>query len=290
MNSKRKTPWVNGPEQQQQDILNAALVHVNSVPYDVSLRWVFYRLYQDGFYKTKKGYNSFEQICSRARHTRWGGWQPDTLADETREVMARAYGKPSIDDALEKMPQNLARNIDLSINHFYHQKNYCELWYEARAMTGQFRHYTAKIDLIPMGGQPSISYKWEIAKRLELRNEIYEKPITILYFGDEDLAGHSIKADIEEDTKKWCEIPFEIIWCGLTKEQAEKYGVPHSIEKVGYQWEALSDEAASEIIKESIDKYIDSEVIKETEKETAEQEEYWSKIIEGVVNKAMKGG
>lgn len=54
--------------------------------------------------------------------------------------------------------------------------------------------------------------------------------------------------------------------------------------------EQQQDEAASEIIKESIDKYIDSEIIKETEKETAEQEEYWSKIIEGVVNKAMKGG
>ncbi|MBA7638088.1 hypothetical protein ES703_45739 [subsurface metagenome] len=288
MTSRRKTGWVNAPEPETQKILNTALAHINSVPYSVSLRWVFYRLYQDGFYKTKKGYDNFEQICSRARHSGWGGWRPDTLADETREIIVRTYGLPSIEEALEKMPDDLALSIDLSVDHFYHQKTYCELWYEARAMTGQFRHHTAKIDLIPMGGQPSIPYKWKIAKRLEQKNLIYEKPIKILYFGDEDLAGHRIKADIEEDTKKWCEIPFEIKWCGLTEKQAEKYGIPHSYEKKGYQWEALSDEAAAEIIESSITEYIDSKIIEEAERKRAEQEEYWGEIIREAVEDAVK--
>ena len=288
MNSRRKTPWLNEPKPETHDILTTALDHVNSVPYKVSLRWVFYRLYQDGLYKTKKGYDAFGQICSKARHTNWGGWNPDTLADETRQVIRRTFGLPSIEEAIEKMPDDLALSIDFSIDHFYHQKNYCELWYEARAMTGQFKHYTAKIDLIPMGGQPSIPYKWKIAKRLEQKNLIYEKPIKILYFGDEDLAGHRIKADIEEDTKKWCEIPFEIVWCGLTEKQAEQYGIPHSYEKKGYQWEALSDKDASEIIESSITEYIDSKIIEEAERKRAEQEEYWGEIIREAVEDAVK--
>lgn len=288
MASRRKSGWVNGPEPESQNILNTALKHVRSVPYKVSLRWVFYRLYQDGLYKTKKGYDAFEQLCSRARHARWGSWQPDTLADETRQIIGRTFGTPSIEEALEDMPDDLAANIDLSIDHFYRQDRYVELWYEARAMTGQFRHYTEKIDLVPMGGQPSIPYKWEIAKRLERKNLIYEKPIKILYFGDEDLSGHEIEADIEEDTKKWCEIPFEIIWCGLTLEQAEKYGIPHSYEKKGYQWEALSDEAAAEIIKSSITEYIDHGIIKEAEREREDQEDYWSGIIRKAVSEAIE--
>jgi len=283
-NSKRKTPWINGPDPKTQKILNAALDHVKSVSYKVSLRWVFYRLYQDGFYSTKEGYNKFEYLCSRARHSRWNGWRPDSLADETREIIRRIYGYPEIEEALEEMPDDLASNIDLSIDHFYRQDNYIEIWYEARAMTGQFRHYTAKIDLIPLGGMSSIPYKWRIAKELEWKRKKYQKPIVILYFGDEDLAGHAIKADVEDDVRKWSEATFEIVWAGLTKEQAEKHGIPHSIEKKGYQWEALDDEAAAEIIRESLDRFIDRAIIKEAEKEAQEQEEFWA----GPVRKAIE--
>jgi len=287
-NSKRKTPWIKGPDPKTQKILNAALAHVNSVAYKVSLRWVFYRLYQDGFYSTKEGYNKFEYLCSRARHSRWNGWKPDTLADETREAIKRVYGYPDIERALEEMPEDLALNIDLQIDHFYRQDHYVEIWYEARAMTGQFRHYTAKIDLIPLGGMSSIPYKWSLAKNLEWKRKKYQKPIIILYFGDEDLAGHTIKADVEDDVRKWSEAAFEIIWCGLTEDQAEKYGVPHSVEKQGYQWEALDDDAASEIIRDSLDRFIDRSIIKEAEKEKAEEGEYWAGLVRKAIEEIIK--
>jgi len=37
-------------------ILDAARTHVESVDYDVTLRWCFYRLLQDGFYSSKADY------------------------------------------------------------------------------------------------------------------------------------------------------------------------------------------------------------------------------------------
>jgi len=288
MTSKRKTPWKD-IKPRTAEILNTAMDHLNSVPYKVSLRWLFYRLYQDGFYRTKDDYdNKWEYVCARARHTNWNGWRPDTLDDETREIIHRTHGMADIEEALAQMPDRLAGDIDLSIDHFYRQDHYVELWYEARAMTGQFRHYTDKIDLVPMGGQPSIPYKWDVAKHLEWKRTKYEKSIIILYFGDEDLAGHEIETDIEQDTKKWCKIPFKIKWCGLTEAQAKKYGIPHSYEKKGYQWEALTDEAASEIIRYSLDEYIDRAVIKEAEKERVEQEEHWSEIVCEAVENAVK--
>lgn len=286
-NSKRKNPWINGPDPKTQKILKAAYDHVKSVSYKVSLRWVFYRLYQEGFYKTKEGYNRFEYLASRARHTHWNGWRPDTLADETRETIRRVYGYPDIGEAVDEMPDDLASNIDLSIDHFYRQDHYIEIWYEARAMTGQFRHYTAKIDLIPLGGMSSIPYKWSLAKNLEWKKSNYQKPIIILYFGDEDLSGHIIKSDVEEDVRKWTEADFEIVWAGLTKEQAEKYSIPHSIEKQGYQWEALGDEAAAEIIKESLDRFIDRGIIKEAEREAHEQEEKWTDLVRKAINEII---
>ena len=288
MISKRKSPWINGPDKKTQEILKVALDHVKSVSYKVSLRWVFYRLYQDGFYSTKEGYNKFEYLCSRARHTRWNGWKPDTLADETREIIKRTYGMPDIDEALEDMPDDLARNIDLSIDHFFRQNHYIELWYEARAMTGQFRHYTAKIDLVPLGGMSSIPYKYQIAKNLEWKRQKYQKPIKILYFGDEDLAGHTIKADVEEDVRKWSAADFKIEWCGLTEEQAEKYKIPRSVEKKGYQWEALNDEAAAEIIREGLDRFIDRGIIKEAEKEAHDQEERWADPVREAIQDIIK--
>jgi len=288
INSQRKTAWIKGPDPKTQEILNTALAHVESVSYKVSLRWVFYRLYQEGYYSTKEGYNKFEYLASRARHTRWNGWKPDTLADETREIIRRIYGYPDMEEALEEMPDDLASNIDLAIDHFYKQDHYVEIWYEARAMTGQFRHYTAKIDLIPLGGMSSIPYKYQIAKGLEWKRQKYQKPIKILYFGDEDLAGHIIKSDVEEDVKKWSEADFEIVWAGLTKEQAEKYSIPHSVEKQGFQWEALDDESASEIIRESLDRFIDREIIKEVEKEADEQEEYWADLVRKAIDEIIK--
>jgi len=288
MLSKRKTPWMNGPDPKTQDILNAALEHVRSVPYAVSLRWVFYRLYQDGFYSTKEGYNNFEYLCSRARHTHWNGWQPDTLADETREAIHRAYGYPNMEEALERLPSLLSQSVNLELNHFYQQDHYIELWYEARAMTGQFRHYTAAIDLVPLGGMSSIPYKWHIAKRLEEIKERYGLPIVILYFGDEDLAGHTIKADVEEDARSWSSAEFEIVWCGLTEDQAKKYGVPHSIEKKGYQWEALTDEAAREIIEASVYQYVDREIIRAAKEEADEEEDRWSEIVEQAIENVIE--
>ncbi len=49
------------PQKQCAPILNAAMAHIQSVPYKVTLRWLFYRLLQEGVYKKKQDYlNSFD--------------------------------------------------------------------------------------------------------------------------------------------------------------------------------------------------------------------------------------
>jgi len=262
--SQRRTPWKNGPQPRQQEILNIAMQEIKSVPYNVTLRWLFYRLYGKGFYANKKDYNTWISLSSRARHTYWNGWDPDILADDTREMIARTGGYRNEFDAVSGLSGRLKDAAIIYLDHFYNQENYIEIWFEARAMIGQFKYYTKDINLVPMGGQTSIRHKWNIAKNLDLKSSIYGLPIIILYFGDEDLAGHVIQEVIELDVNRWSDTDFKLIWCGLTEAQAKKYEIPESVKKKGYQWEALSDEAAGEIITDAIKKYISIDVINET--------------------------
>ena len=124
-------------------------------------------------------------------------------------------------------------------------------------MTDQFRHYTNHITLVPMGGQPSIPYKYEAAKRLDRAAKRYGDSIVVLYFGDLDEAGQTIAQTIEEEVRWWCDVNFQFVYCGLTLEQVRRYNVPENPEKPGqYQWEAVSDEAAGEIITDVVGRFV----------------------------------
>lgn len=232
--------------------LERAWEHVQSVPYKVSLRWVFYRLLQDGICRTKEQYNNLNYALGRARKEFYKGWRPDTLADPTREPTYRATGYRDEEEIIE----DLADSLEFSLDPFFRQENYVELWFEAKVMVGQFEHYTEGINLRPFGGHPSIPFKWQAAKELEYYDRRYSKPIVILYFGDLDDAGFTIMNSAVRDVRTWCEIgyKFKAVRCGLTPEQVEKYQLPENPERLGqYQWEALTDAQAAEIIRGSLE-------------------------------------
>ena len=241
------------PQEKTAQILDRAYELVESVPYQVSARWLFYRLLQEGYYQTKQDYsNKFLKAVSIARHAFYKDWRPDTLADETREAITGGAGWATAAAWLEAVAE-----AKCSLDKWHTQPVYLECWYEARAMTDQFRHYTKHVTLRPMGGQPSIPYKWNIAKELEAAAEEYNHPIKILYFGDLDPAGETISETIERDVKGWCRARFEFIRCGLTAEQVRRYNVPENIEHPGaYQWEALTDEGAEAIITGNLKKFL----------------------------------
>lgn len=242
------------PRAKNAEILRVALDLVNAAPYRVSSRWVFYRLLQLGYYSGKSDYkDKFLKVTSEARHALYDGWHPNTLADETREAIARGVGPANLGEWLA----DYARYVWVDLDVWTNQSHYVELWYEARAMTQQFEHYTDHITLRPMGGQPSIDYKWQTAQALDQAATRYGCPIVILYFGDLDHAGGTISDVVERDVRTWATADFEFVRCGLTEAQVTRYGVPENPEKPGeYQWEALSDEGAREIITGGVSRYL----------------------------------
>lgn len=249
-------------------ILDRALELVHSVPYRVSGRWLFYRLLQEGFYNSKGDYkDKFNKATSNARHAFYNGWAPDTLADETREAIIHGNGFDDVSGWLGAV----ARGLTCRLDKWQDQDHYIELWFEARAMVQQFEHYTEHITLRPMGGQPSIEYKWDTAKHLEKMAQQYGNPIVVLYFGDLDAAGGTIADTVERDVRTWCNADFEFVRCGLTLEQVQAYGVPENPEKPGeYQWEALPDQGAEEIISNATEPYLRHDAFSQVEAQERE--------------------
>lgn len=261
------------PQKKNAAMLARAWELVQSVPYQVSARWVFYRLLQETWYSQKSDYNNkFMKAVSAARHAFYQGWRPDTLADETRTPIIRGSGYRDVESWI-----NAVSGASCELDKWFSQEHYIELWFEARAMTDQFRHYTDHITLRPMGGHPSIPYKWDAAKALEGAAQRYKVPVVVLYFGDLDSAGETISEVIESDVRTWCAIDFEFIRCGLNEEQVTRYGVPENPDKPGeYQWEALSDSAANEIISSHVDTYLRQDALSEIESQETTAETWLS--------------
>jgi len=278
-------------------LLTRGIELVRGVPYRVSLRWVFYALFQEGLYGFKdhdkewkvRCYKRWKAMCSRYRKQFAAGWDPTTLADDTRERIRRHWGAMDLKHCLADLVEDTVESIDFAIDHFFHQKYYVEVWFEAKAMAGQFEYFTKGVDLLPFGGDPSIPFKWSIAKQLEEARRRYRKPIVVLYFGDYDKHGLEILESAEADIRAWSKAQFEIVRCGLTEEQVEKYSVPDNPSKPGdYQWEALSHEGAEEVITTSLAKYLDLDTVDKLREESEEQEEHWKLRVREVMEKLVE--
>ncbi len=75
---------------------------------------------------------------------------------------------------------------------------------------------------------------------------------------------------IERDVRTRCNVEFAFKRCGLTQAQANRHGVNEKPEKPGeYQWEALSDQAAREIIAQNTTPYWRQDAFKQIEAKIA---------------------
>ena len=252
---------------------------INTVDYQVSLRWVYYRLVDNyGYPKCIATENKLTNAASVARKEKQLGWTPDTLADETRQIYhdlgtginEESWIRNTIKQTCTLDKGKTPRTIVI---------------FEARAMLKQFEKYTLPyhVTLIPLGGDASIPHKNNIAELLayftqearEVGKTSPENYTTVLYFGDRDDKGDQIpksaRKDIENFIHDHIEIapgcmPFNWIRCGLNTDQATKLNLTMDPERQGkYQWEALTDPQAREIIETALNKHINLEHIASVE-------------------------
>ncbi len=249
-------------------LLARAMDHINSVPYAVTARWVFYRLLQDGSLTTKGDYKRFLGLSSKARKGFYRSWRPDTLADDTRQPVVRGDG---YDDG-EGWAEALTDEVQCILDRWAGQPNYVEIWFEAAAMMAQFQFHTNdNIPLLAFHGDISIPEKWRSARRLTRRWQELNVPVKILYFGDLDTKGMQIPESARKDVEDFARAildeydalsfleDFEFTRVGLNPDHPAQYNIPENPERPGtYQWEGLDDGAAQELIERSL-VYLDLE-------------------------------
>lgn len=267
-------------------ILAAAWYWVQSVPYDVTARWVFYRLLQEAIYRQKDGYKHLLGLLSKARKGFYQEWRPHTLADDSRAALVRGGGYSSPADWLEGVKTHLLCTLD----HWLTQPVYVECWFEAAAMEAQFRYYANEnIPLLAFHGDISIPEKWKAAERLADRWAELRKTITIYYFGDLDPKGLVIPESAWDDIGPWAvalamrktglglnEVRphFRLHRVGLNSGQEIAYSLPENPERPGtYQWEALSDDDARHLIAQAnTDLDLEAFAIADAQEQEAAQE------------------
>ncbi len=266
------------PSLKVSSILTWCLEKINEVPYKVSLRWVFYRAVQEQGL-LKDDYGNFKKWTSRARKNFWGGWAPDTLNDDTRKIDQRGGGYTDGRAWMESFKNELC-----VLDKRFTQDKIVILCFEAEAMSSQFDHYASKyhVSMVPFKGDATIEPKWRLAKWIEYLYQKYKKPIKILYFGDLDKKGLEIPESAMRDIRAWCDVNFEYERVGLNQDHVIKWGIPENPEKPGYQWEALDDQAARELIEGALDLDVDLEAISKIDALESQAEEKWSELIEGV--------
>lgn len=273
------------PSPRVEEILNYAMERIQSVPYHPSGRWVFYQIHQK--FGMKKGDSKkFDKWTSRTRKSFWNGWRPDIFSDSVRNALVRGHGSTDPSDALDGM-----REETFVFDKFLHQENYVEVWYEAAAMHEQFKNFTREwyTTLVPFRGDASIPYKYEIAERLDEAAERYGLPIVILYFGDYDEKGLSIPISACNDIRKWCETDFEFIRCGINADQVGGLDIPENPEKPGtYQWEALGDEQAREMVINNLSKYVDIESMNRIFDKETELEAIWKEKMDSIITEMIE--
>ena len=247
------------PHKAKKEILDCAMAHIQTVPYEVTLRWLFYRLLQDGKYRKKEDYAYFKRLVSVARKSFYDGWSPYTLVDDTRDLVEQGDGWQSVAHWIEAV-----KNAEYEEVVWNRQRYYIEVWFEADAMVRQFKWYVKDISLLAFHGDCSIAAKWTAAKRLEDAHIRHGLPIVIIYFGDDDAKGREIPENAINDVKAWCNIPFEFVRGGLKPGDGARLGIPENFEKPGtYQWEALDDPEARQLITESLAQYFDFDKARE---------------------------
>ena len=267
-----------GPGERIMQRIHAVAAVAQTVPYRVSFRFAFYRLWEarDVYFNSRQDKEhacaSLHQDWSKAVH---GGWYPpDTFADESRQVELRQpSGAKSTAEWLDDYRSSDFESMiqePCSLDRRSNQAHQVILCFEANAMVQQFQHYAGSrsLDFFPFGGQLSNPIKYDLAKRVEfLVREYPDSQVTVLYAGDFDTAGVQIPETAFWDVDKWCSKPFDVYRIGVNKD----HGVS--------QWEALTDDRAGEIITTALNQFIDLSKYEELDEQETDINQQVAAII-----------
>jgi len=219
-------------------------------------------------YTKKEDYKKWTSLCSSARKKYYGEWRPNTLTDSGRELK---YSLGTISELGQL--KHLHNRVEVRTSVLSSAGRIPLVLYEAATCDSQFDYLAGDFDRAALRGDASIPHKYDIAQQIDFLAHKYGKPVHILYFGDYDKKGLEILDSLLVDLELWCSTKFTCERMGITLEQVAKYDIPRKEDSDSYEWEALSAEAAQEIVHGALNECVDLDLIEQAKAEDIRKSE-----------------
>lgn len=265
----------------------------------LSLRQVYYRLVSKHVIPNNiNEYKGLSRHLVKARELGLVSWR--RIEDRNRGTQGGDYGasfdyEPDYENFIrERLGEAMSRAYH-TIAKWDRQPKRVEVWIEKDALSalahGVARRYN--VTVCPSKGYSSFTYIMEAVNRINR----YDKPCTILYFGDYDPSGMDITRDLEERLVRYgCNNLNAVERICLSIEQIEEHNLPpFPAKKSDARYEKFVEETGSDdaveldaleppileaYIKEAIENKIDFEIWEENKTREDEIEELLNKEVE----------
>jgi hypothetical protein len=244
------------------DYVRAELKDFEALGIKPTLRAMHYRLYSKysnvqglskQYHNTYKYYHHLSHYTTIAREGNhvedyYGELDIDCFADDSRSAIYPSktelnYEGPDehiekLIDKLKKLPETYAKD---STPRWINQPHYVEVWTEKKAMVATIQNIIGdrEVAIVPLSGQPSVSFLWECCNGLRDYEELpyeYEdengntktgvKTLHIIYLGDLDPSGEAIQDTVQEKIEQYG-VP-DVDWqlLGVTEQQMNDLKLP----------------------------------------------------------------
>jgi len=275
----------------------------------LTVRQIYYRLISPPyqlFPNLPQKYKYFDRILTRARERGDVDWH--RIEDRARTTIGGDFGWDGTKEYLDSQIQDLKNSWEYYTRRMWdNQPLYVEVWVEKDALSALFSEVARKYRVLtfPSRGYSSFTKIMEALEDRLIRRFLRSQPVIVLHFTDHDPSGLDMTRDLEKRFLVYMELSFrslakqnrmnfqdwfiekfgnwksktgrgrlcEIVRCGLTYEQVQRFNLPPNptksadprqswyVSKFGDQcWEldALPPQELETLIRDSIIKYIDA--------------------------------
>ena len=275
-----------------------------------TVRTIYYALVSKELIpNTRSAYQGTCKMLVKARKERLVLWE--WIADETRATrgLDRPRWKP--ERYAEAWIEHLFEQLQgYTLPKWENQTYYVEVWIEKFALANTFDTWLDDMNvvLVPSRGYSSWTFLKQAADRI--RENAEGREVIILYFGDFDPSGRDIERFIGE-TLEWFGAEATIENIAVTKEQIDRYSLPHAPEDADEiakmrrdprfkKWEhglfrveldalmAFVPDEFERIIKESVAEYFEEDTYEETLETQGEERKTVWETAKGLLDDKIK--
>lgn len=259
----------------------------------ITLRQLYYRLVTLGMTNDN---NHYKRVVQAMVVARWNGIVDfESFIDRERSMYGNTKAEEkNVEDEIEDAKDTIKLWMRAyGLERWSNQDKYIEVWIEKKALQGVFEMpcYRAGVGLAPCKGYPSLTFLNDAYNRYQ---DVEDKEIIILYFGDHDPSGDNIPESLQKNLSK-LGVDVEVKRIALTENQIEEMGLPGVPPKatdtrtatwsgsVAVECDAIEPRMLAKMCEDAIEEHFDGDLYAELNEREAEEREIYQKKLKEFV-------